>query len=49
MIFRQCEFCGAYLDPCEKCDCMEAKSLKRFIISAKKKHFAKAKCFSVNS
>lgn len=21
----QCELCGARLDPCEKCDCMEKK------------------------
>lgn len=26
MIFRICEYCGAYLDPGESCDCRDEKS-----------------------
>lgn len=25
MYFRNCEYCGSYLDPGEKCDCQEKK------------------------
>lgn len=25
MIFRTCPFCGAALDPCERCDCLDEK------------------------
>jgi hypothetical protein len=22
-MYRQCPYCGAYLDPCERCDCQD--------------------------
>ena len=25
MTFRTCPFCGAALDPCERCDCLDEK------------------------
>ena len=28
MIFRTCSFCGAALDPCERCDCRDTAESK---------------------
>lgn len=29
MYQRQCEKCGAYLDPAERCDCVEEKTISK--------------------
>ena len=29
MIYRTCPYCGAALDPCERCDCQDKKEAAR--------------------
>lgn len=34
MIYRECEYCGANLDPGERCDCLErARNRKNHLMS----------------
>lgn len=40
MYFKECEYCGATLDPGEKCDCNTAGNAYRSLIPNKKR-FAK--------
>ena len=34
MYFRECEYCGASLDPGEKCDCQERKAVIVFPVKS---------------
>lgn len=36
MIFRTCPYCGASLDPCERCDCQKEKTARCYSTGAAK-------------
>ena len=37
MYFKECEYCGASLDPGEKCDCEKSGNIYRCMIPNKKR------------